>query len=262
MKEIPKNDVHPTPDPVVVKARNRSHKIHGGAWKVAYADFVTAMMALFIVLWVLNQNPKVVKAVGSYFKDPGGREIHSTADLPEGAPQAISHAQPTEIQWQDTEKERFESMAENLAQELSQSPEFEGFMKQIKIEIVQEGLRIEIVESADDAFFEIGTARIKPSMDRLLGTIASRLKQLPNKVIVEGHTDSRPYAGSSLNYTNFELSADRANSARRALNAGGLQDNQIEEIRGYADSHLKDREDPLNAINRRISIIVKYSSAQ
>jgi chemotaxis protein MotB len=256
------NPIPANPDPVVVKTRSHSHWTHGGAWKVAYADLVTAMMALFIVLWILNQDPKVVKAVGGYFKDPGAHDVHIKADLPGGAPQATSPSQLTEIQWREAEKERFEEMAKNLVQELSKSPEFEGLMKQIKIEIVQEGLRIEIVESADDAFFEIGTAQLKSSMDRLLETIADSLKQLPNKVIVEGHTDSRPYPGSSPNYTNFELSADRANSARRALNAGGLQDRQIEEIRGYADSHLKDSEDPLNAINRRISIIVKYSSTE
>ncbi len=261
MKKIP-NNISTHNDPVAVKTRKRSHGIHGGAWKVAYADFVTAMMALFIVLWILNQDPKVVKAVGIYFKDPAARAVQIKADMSGGVPETTSHASLSKIQWREGEKARFEEMAKNLEQELAKSPEFEGLMKQIKIEIVQEGLRIEIVESANDAFFEIGTAQLKSSMDRLLETIAGRLKQLPNKVVVEGHTDSRPYAGRSLNYTNFELSADRANSARRALNAGGLQDKQIEEIRGYADSHLKDREDPLNTINRRISIIVKYTSAE
>jgi chemotaxis protein MotB len=151
-------------------------------------------------------------------------------------------------------------MAKSLVQELSKSPEFQGLMDQIKIEIIQEGLRIEIAESSNDAFFEIGTSQVRSNMNRLLTIIGGRLKELPNKLIIEGHTDSRPYTGNSPEYTNFELSADRANSARRSLNDGGLLNSQIKEIRGYADSYLKDRKDPLNDINRRISIIVKYSS--
>lgn len=256
------NKLSTNAEPVVVRKPARLHRVHGGAWKVAYADFVTAMMALFIVLWVLNQNQTVVKAVGSYFKDPAAKAVHIKADLSGGSSQATSDAQLSDDPLREAEKNRFEEIRKNLVQELSKSPEFEGLMNQIKIEIVQEGLRIEIVESANDAFFEIGTSQLKPSTARLLQDIGNRLKQLPNKVVVEGHTDSRPYPGSSLNYTNFELSADRANSARRALNAGGLRDRQIEEIRGYADSHLRDREDPFNVINRRISVIVKYSSAE
>jgi chemotaxis protein MotB len=247
-------------DPIVIRARTRRHGSHGGAWKVAYADFVTAMMALFIVLWILNQDPKIVKAVGGYFKDPTGKAVRFKADSAGKSSQTPFADQLTKIQWRETEKEWLKKMGENLAQELAKSPEFEGIMKQIKITIVQEGLRIEIAESSNDAFFEIGTPVLKPNMVHLLEAIAGRLKQLSNKIIVEGHTDSRPYAGNSQNYTNYELSADRANGARRALNIGGMQDNQIEEIRGYADSHLKNLEDPLDAMNRRISIIVKYSS--
>jgi chemotaxis protein MotB len=246
----------------VIRPRSHRQKTHGGAWKVAYADFITAMMALFIVLWILNQDPKVVKAVGGYFKDPTGKAIQGGAILDSQSSSKHSTDQLTKKQWRQTEKERLEEMGRSLEQELTQSPEFENLMKQIKITIVQEGLRIEIVESANDAFFEIGTPTLKPNMVRLLEAISSRLKKLPNKLVVEGHTDSRPYTGNSQNYTNYELSADRANAARRALNSGGLKADQIEEIRGYANSHLKNTEDPLNAINRRISIIVKYSSEE
>jgi chemotaxis protein MotB len=261
MEKIKTEDGSAGIDPVMIKTRRRYHKTHGGAWKVAYADFVTAMMALFIVLWILNQDPKIVKAVGGYFKDPAAETVSVKGNSTEALSQPAS-AELTKIQWRQAEKKQFEEMGKTLAQELTKSPEFEGVMNQIKITIVQEGLRIEIVESSNDAFFEIGTPALKTNMVHLLEVIANRLRQLPNKIVVEGHTDSRPYSGNSKNYSNYELSADRANKARRALNAGGLQDNQIEEIRGYADSHLKDRKDPLNAINRRISIIVKYSSEE
>ncbi len=261
MEKTETEDSSVSSDPVVIKTRNRNHGTHGGAWKVAYADFVTAMMALFIVLWILNQDPKIVQAVGSYFKDPSAKNVRIKAGSTDKSSQTPS-AELTKIQWRQAEKERFEEMGESLFQELAKSPEFKGVMKQIKITIVQEGLRIEIAESSNDTFYEIGTPELKPNMVHLLKAIADRLIQLPNKIVVEGHTDARPYPGNSPNYTNYELSADRANGARRALNAGGLRSNQIEEIRGYADSHLMDPKNPLNAINRRISIIVKYSSEE
>jgi chemotaxis protein MotB len=249
-------------EPVVVKKRRRITKVHGGAWKVAYADFVTAMMALFIVLWILNQDQAIVKAVGSYFKAPGEKILRIEAGTSVNTSGKTPTAQLNEKQWREAEKSRFEEMGKSLVQELSKSPEFEGLMNQVKIEIVREGLRIEVMESANDVFFEVGTSQLKPSAVRLMEAIGGQLKQLSNKVVIEGHTDSRPYPGISPNYTNFELSADRANSARRALTAGGVGDKQIAEIRGYADSLLRDRKDPFNVVNRRISIIVKYSSEE
>jgi chemotaxis protein MotB len=141
-------------------------------------------------------------------------------------------------------------MARNLSRELARSPEFAGLMDRIKIEIILEGLRIEIVESANDVFFEIGTSELKANTVRLLENIGGHLKQLPNKIIVEGPTDSRPYTGNAGFLTNFELSADRANAARRALSKSGLPEKQIEEIRGCADSHLRDVKDPFNVVNR------------
>jgi chemotaxis protein MotB len=258
---VKENSVPAMEVPIEHRKRSRTGAAHGGAWKVAYADLVTAMMALFIVLWVMNQDPKVIKAVSGYFKDP--HRINRGASTSSGiASPSPSNTAPSEMEWRRYEEERFEKMAGQLMQELSKSPELQGLMDQIKIEIVQEGLRIEISESSHDAFFEIGTAQVRSSMSRLLETIAGRLKELPNKIIVEGHTDSRPYSGNSPGYTNFELSVDRASAARRVLNTYGLSNAQIEEIRGYADSHLKDSRDPLNEINRRISVIVKYSSAK
>ena len=247
-------------EPIVVKKRRRHARVHGGAWKVAYADFVTAMMALFIVLWILNQDQSVVKAVGSYFKAPG-EEITQPATKLSGSQSKTTVEKPqNETQWRETEKRRLEEMGRNLVEELSKSPQFAGLMDQIRIEAVAEGLRIEIVESANEVFFEIGSSTLRESLVSLLGDIGNRVKNLPNKIVVEGHTDSRPYPGIMPNFTNFELSAERANSARRALIRGGLPEKQIEEIRGYADSHLRDRNDRFSVLNRRISIILKYST--
>ena len=173
-------------EPVVVKKRRRYSRPHGGAWKVAYADFVTAMMALFIVLWILNQNPSVVKAVGSYFKDP--REKVTRAGMePSGSPVKLAAETPlNETQWRDAEKSRLEEMGRHLVEELSKSHEFAGLMGQIKIEIVKEGLRIEIVESANEVFFEIGSSTLKNNLVNLLEDIGNRLKDLPNTIVVEG----------------------------------------------------------------------------
>ena len=245
---------------VIRKFRRRPHKPHGGAWKVAYADFVTAMMALFIVLWVLNQGQAVQRAITKYFRDPGGQAATSTSAISGEGTSAVSGAVASESDWQKLERSRFEETGKRLLAELAKTPEFSGLMNQIRIEIVREGLRIEIVESVNDVFFDVGNTELKPTAIRLLENIGSRLKALPNKIVVEGHTDARPYPGSLPDYTNFELSADRANSARRALTRGGLPESQIDEVRGYAASRLRDLKDPLGAVNRRISMTVKYTT--
>jgi chemotaxis protein MotB len=254
------------PDFVAYRKRHRPDKGHGGAWKVAYADFVTAMMALFIVLWVLNQDKSIIQAVGGYFKNPdikfesSGSANPSGLSGPSGPSVSVDPRKLDDSQWKEAQKERLKATAQSIVSELQKSPEFSGLTDQIKIEIVSDGLRIEVVESSKDVFFEIGTAELKPSTIRLMEKIGTQLKQLPNKVVVEGHTDSRPYAGVGP-LSNFELSADRANAARRALTSGGLSEKQIEEIRGCADSHLRDAADPFNVVNRRISILVRYGNS-
>lgn len=241
---------------VLIKKRRRIEKVHGGAWKVAYADFVTAMMALFIVLWVLNQDNRVIQAIGGYFKEPTTESKAPESGPPSNQPGTVDPKKLDKQQLEEAQKKQLEEAAKNIMRELQKSPEFAGLTDQIKFEIVPEGLRIEIVESSDDVFFEIGTADLKPNTIRLLAKIGGELKLLPNRIIVEGHTDSRPYAGEG-HQTNFELSAERASAARMALNGGGLREKQIEEIRGCADSRLRDPKDPLNVVNRRISILVR-----
>jgi len=247
--------------PIIIKKKKNGHGgHHGGAWKVAYADFVTAMMALFIVLWVLGQDEEVTKAVAGYFKDPvgfGSNKGKGIIELKGTSP--IDLDLKAKIEQKEMEKQRLQSMGEEIQNELSDSPEFQDLIDQIKFEIVDEGLKIEILESSNDVFFGIGSAELNGKALTILEKIGAQLAKLKNKIVVEGHTDSRPFPGSMAGYTNFELSADRANTARRSLLSGGLNQKQIEKITGYADSQLRNPADPYDVLNRRISIIVKYT---
>lgn len=246
---------------IIVKKKKGGHGgHHGGAWKVAYADFVTAMMALFIVLWILGQDQEVVESVAGYFKDPVGFSTQNKNILPgqgQGPRLNIIDENKEEIQRID-EEAKFEAIKEQIIDELSQNEDIGNLLDQLKIEMVDEGLRIEMLESTEDVFFEIGTAQLRPQAQKILLLLGKQIESLPNLLIIEGHTDSRPFL-SQNNYTNFELSADRANSARKVLVKGGLSEKKVDEIRGYADSRLLDKGDPYSVKNRRISIIVKYS---
>ena len=248
--------------PRIIKKINKHGGHHGGAWKVAYADFVTAMMALFIVLWVLSQDQNVKKLVANYFKNPIGFSSRGRDVLNSDNPSLPDISKPSFQDARIKEMELLKTMGDKILGELSQDATFKNIVGQIKIEFVKEGLKIEIVESAKDLFFEIGTAKLTKEAELLLRKIGDQLAKLPNKIIVEGHTDARPYSGGSSGYTNFELSADRANSARRALTSGALPDKQIDQVRGYADRRLRDPADPFSFVNRRISIIVKYSDGK
>lgn len=247
-------------EPLATSRRPNRHfrRGHSGAWKVAYADLVTAMMALFIVLWVLNQGQSVQQAIAVYFNDPTAPAPTVPSTTRSGTPSPHAISVPDQKIISEFEKRRLAAAGKKLRDELAKSPEFAGLMGQIKIEVVRDGLRIEVVDSTNDIFFEIGNSELKPPAVSLMERIGNRLKDLPNTVIVEGHTDSRPYQGQVRNYSNFELSADRANSARRAMMKGGLQEGKIEEVRGYANSLLRDTRDPFSLVNRRISILVKF----
>lgn len=247
--------------PIIIQKKKKGHAgHHGGAWKVAYADFVTAMMALFIVLWILGQSKEVKESVSGYFKDPIGFGSKKGKAILDGKGSSIMDMNiKNEIEQKARERNKLEKMAETLQSELSESPDFKDVMDQIKLEVTDEGLRIEILESFDDIFFEIGTSELKRNAQLLVQKIGAELAKIPNKIVIEGHTDSRPYSGNGRGYTNFELSAERANSARRALTFGGVRQDQIDEVRGYADKKLRNVKDPYDITNRRISIIVKYS---
>lgn len=251
--------LNPEGNPIIIKKKKgHGHAAHGGAWKVAYADFVTAMMALFIVLWILNQDQSIKEKVAHYFRDPIGFSDKGKSVLQGNSSNLFNIDLQKALEQRETEKQELKKMGDKILNELSQDPEYINIVNQIKVEIVDEGLRIEILDSANDVFFEIGNAKLKPAMVSLLQKIGDQLAKLPNKIIIEGHTDARPYHGNNIGYTNFELSADRANAARRALSTSKLNSDKIEEIRGYADRRLRDKKDPYNLVNRRISIIVKY----
>ncbi len=241
----------------IVKKNKHHGGHHGGAWKVAYADFVTAMMALFIVLWIVGQSKEIREYVAYYFRDPGafsettrgtGVLRGSSVHAPRSAEEEVSRL---------SEQEQLTAVGEQILGELKNNPAFSQLLDQIKIEVVPEGLRIELMESATWDFFDIGTAVLKPNAVNVLSTIAEHIGKLPNRVIIEGHSDSRQYSNVA-GYTNFELSADRANSARRVLATHGLRPGQITEVRGYADSKLLKPDDPYDASNRRISIIILF----
>ncbi len=245
--------------PIIKKIKKSHGGHHGGAWKVAYADFVTAMMALFIVLWILGQKPEVKEAVSSYFKDPVGFSSKSKIII-EGKVNPIPgmNAQD-DAEKHEMEKAELEKIGEKLVEELKSDTDLLKLADQVKIEVVKEGLRIELTDSESDVFFEIGTSDLKKDAKKLLQKIGTEISKMPNKIIVEGHTDSRQFNNIGTGYTNFELSSARALAAKRALVTGGLHERQIDEVRGYADTRLRNEENPLSSVNRRISITVKFN---
>lgn len=245
--------------PVIKKIKKSHGGHHGGAWKVAYADFVTAMMALFIVLWILGQKPEVKEAVAGYFKDPVGFSNKSKI-LIEGKANPMPDMKILDdVQKHELEKAELEKIGEKLANELKTDTDLLGLANQVKIEVVKEGLRIELTDSESNVFFEIGTADLKKEAKKLLQKIGAGISKMPNKIIVEGHTDSRQFNNIGTGYTNFELSSERALAAKRALVTGGLHEKQIDEVRGFADTRLRNEENPLSFVNRRISVTVKFN---
>jgi chemotaxis protein MotB len=230
---------------IVIKKKGGHGGHHGGAWKVAYADFVTAMMSLFIVLWLMGSSEKVKKAVAGYFNDPKGMSSQLGTVLTGSGP-AIS-----QLDTKDLEK-----LKEKLEEEIKARKDLEKLSKQIEITVTPEGLRIELIEGKNGTFYEIGSAKLSDSGQALLTLLASELKTLPNCLLIEGHTDSTPYSNDN-GYSNWDLSADRANSARRILQQNGVRNDQVTQVRGYADQMLRVKDNPTDPSNRRVSILVK-----
>jgi chemotaxis protein MotB len=233
--------------PIIVIKKKKGHGggHHGGAWKVAYADFVTAMMALFIVLWLMNASKQVQEAVGGYFKDPRGtaKVVGSNRN---GTDQFIA------LRPQDMKK-----LKEDLLQSIHHIDHSDIMKHQIEITITPEGLRIELMEAPKGTFFEIGSAAPTPALRTLLQLLSQQLGKLPNTISIEGHTDSIAYSGKN-GYDNWDLSTDRANEARRLMQQEGLQPGQISQVRGFADRRPRLPDHPEDSSNRRISVIVQY----
>jgi chemotaxis protein MotB len=232
--------------PIIILKKKSGHGgHHGGAWKVAYADFVTAMMALFIVLWLLNSSKQIQEAVGGDFKDPTGTSKKVGSNM-------IGTGENFVVKKDDMHK-----LKEQLQRTIQQMSDFEKLKSHVEMTITTEGLRIELSESAAGTFFQSGSSQLNEDGNELLIALAQELGKLPNKVSVEGHTDSKPYVTAG-NYSNWELSSDRANAARRLLQANGIRADQVTQVRGFADQRLRKLNDPLDPANRRISLIVQY----
>ena len=212
---------------------------------MAYADFVTAMMALFIVLWLMNSSKQIQESVGGYFKDPTGKGKLA------GTTQAGSAEKVT------APKDNMAKIKEELQTVIRQVTDFDKLKSHIEITVTAEGLRIELMESEKGTFFESGRPEPTAYGKELMITIAREIGKLPNKISLEGHTDARPYTGLA-NYSNWELSTDRANASRRLMMQNGLREDQVAEVRGFADQRLRNPQNPDDASNRRISLIVRY----
>lgn len=232
--------------PIVVIRKKGGHGgHHGGAWKVAYADFVTALMALFIVLWLMGQSEQVKKAVAGYFNDPRGTGSLLGTTL-SGAGQSATS---------DANRQRLEQLKERLEKEIQSKKELKPLAKQIEIKITPEGLRIELIEDKNGTFYKSGSAQLSDKGQELIGLLAGELKTLPNHLLIEGYTDATQYS-TDANYSNWELSADRANAARRLLQEDGVRKDQVTQVRGYADQKLRDKNNPYDPSNRRVTILV------
>jgi chemotaxis protein MotB len=231
--------------PIIIVKKVEGHGGSHGAWKVAYADFVTAMMALFIVLWLLNSSKQIQVAVGGYFKDPTGTS-KKVGNGKTGAGDVFTAT-----------KDNMQKLKEELETKIHKMPVLDKLKEQIEITVTPEGLRVELMESANGAFYESGVAEPNADGKEIMTMLAHELGQLPNKISIEGHTDAKPFAPSA-NYSNWELSSDRANSARRVMQQNGLGPTQVTQVRGYADQQLRKPKDPEDPANRRISLLVHY----
>ena len=278
------------PQLLIIRRVKRGHGggHHGGAWKVAYADFVTAMMAFFLVMWLVGTTTKVEKgAIAEYFKNPSMQAGHSMVPSqsmgPGGAANSLvqlsavttpssgdngTQLSKPEIKPEDVEKlareqekKQLEALMQNLKEAIDKSQALQPFKDQLLLDITPEGLRIQIVDKQSRPMFDSGSTTLKTYTGDILHELAAFLNSVPNKISLSGHTDTAPYAGGD-GYTNWELSSGRANAARRALVAGGMQEKKVALVIGLADSVLFDKNDPRNPINRRISIVVMNKAAE
>jgi chemotaxis protein MotB len=243
---------------IVLKKKHRGHHgHHGGAWKVAYADFVTAMMAFFLVMWIVGQSKAVKAGVAGYFRNPSVLDGAGATGVLPGNKSGLEAQGPTPEEGGSIQPDlaRLKQAAEKIREALDKLPDFKEMAGQIQISATPEGLRIELVESKSSTFFDSASAVLKPATERVLSVIAKELGTLGRPLVVEGHTDSRVFANSDR-YTNWELSADRANAARRQMERAGLPAGLVRAVRGFADTQLANPKDSLDPRNRRVSILV------
>jgi chemotaxis protein MotB len=248
---------------IIIRRKKASHAHHGGAWKVAYADFVTAMMAFFLVMWLCAQDSRIRTAVQGYFQEPGLLPHEQSNGIVASGQGGIDNAgMPTLVNRKnhdllEAEQRALVSAAEHIKQHMMGVSK--GLRDQLDIQVTSEGLRIELLEGKN-SFFDSGSAVLRGESIALLGIIGEEIGKLDNDVVIEGHTDSQAYADSQR-YGNWELSADRANAARRVMTERGLRAAQLRGVRGFADKYLKFPADPLDPRNRRVAIVVRTTEA-
>ena len=257
----------PGHDVIVVRRVKKGHgSHHGGAWKVAYADFVTAMMAFFLVMWLSAQDSRIRDAVAGYFQQPGLLpHERSNAILASGQGGIDANGMPTVVPKKpngllEAEQKALVDAAEHIRQDLLNAGDFGALRDQIEFTVTPEGLRIELIDRNQSSFFDTGSSALRGESVRILQIIAQEIAKLPNDVVVEGHTDSAQYINGNR-FGNWELSADRANAARRVMQGQGLRAGQVWAVRGFADNDRRIPDQPLDSRNRRVSIVVRSASA-
>ena len=274
--------------PIIIKRIKKSgHAVHGGAWKIAYADFVTAMMAFFLLMWLLGSTSEGdKKGIADYFQSPlkiamgggsgsgdssslvkgGGNDLTSTSgQVKKGdvaQPRSTINVHKLRDELRKAEAARLQELQEQVETELRNNAKLAQFSAQIKMDMTRDGLRIQIVDALNRPMFDSGSASVKPHMRDILRAIGSVLGEVPNRLTLEGHTDAQAFPGGDRGYSNWELSADRANASRRELVGGGLTEERVLRVQGLASSQPFNRNDPVDPQNRRISIIVMNREAE
>jgi chemotaxis protein MotB len=274
--------------PIIVRRIKKvSGGHHGGAWKIAYADFVTAMMAFFLLMWLLGSTSKGdLQGIAEYFSTPlqvalqggsgsgdashviqgGGRDLTRQAGQVKNgdieSPKRAINLRAAQQELTRIEKQKLTELKGKLEEMIEQHPALMQFKSQLLIDIVTDGLRIQIVDEKNRPMFAIGSAQVQPYTRDILREIAKALNDVPNRISISGHTDAHAYSGGERGYSNWELSADRANASRRELMAGGLDESKIARVIGLSSSVMFDPKEPLSPINRRISIIVMNKRAE
>ncbi len=274
--------------PIIVKRiKKGGGGHHGGAWKIAYADFVTAMMAFFLLMWLLGSTAKGdLNGIAEYFKTPlkvamaggsgsgdantvlpgGGKDLtRQDGQLRKGENDVVTRKQTLKQAQQElerAERTRLEELKSRIEKAIESNPTLKQFKNQLLIDITSEGLRIQIVDEKNRPMFALASAQLQPYTKEILHEIGRTLNDVPNKISLSGHTDATPYSQGEKGYSNWELSADRANASRRELILGGMDESKVLRVVGLSSAVLLDKEDPFNPINRRISIIVMNKKAE
>ncbi len=267
--------------PIIVKRVTRKEAgHHGGSWKIAFADFAVAMMAFFLVMWLVTvATPEQLRNISGYFNDPvgfseGGIPVAiylgcSPAVAPERTLNKTEDPEDQQLIDEDSarqladqiERQDMEALLQELQNQIDNEPVLQRFKDQILIEITQDGLRIQIVDAENRPMFSSGSAQLQPYFEDILLSLSDTIAKVNKKISISGHTDAQPFVGRR-GYGNWELSSERANAARRTLLAAGYPEQQVARVVGYADSALFDRDDPLSPTNRRIDIVVLNRHAE